>query len=404
MAQVQFCNKPKPRRVFDAINTNEWKVLDEIWGYSQTQTHGGVIDDNVTFDNEGNLVLIANGDWYVGDKQGIVDTSDISVTGGQRTGSAIQSTQTYGPGSFEVDIKFPSFNGICTAMWLYNYRDNGDGTHNNWEIDIEVHGTTSGNVGNYQTPLFTTWTTEQSNTSNYVDIGYSLADGKFHRMRIDWHTGENPRVEYYVDGVLWCTQTTNVPTNQMYFTIGCWFPNGWCGEPNFETDFALVKGFRYTPFAAESATTYNCGTISSGGWQQNVQIPTKNLVANGSFDNDFAKYQNLQPAGETYAWSVTDSNATIFNGQITFDGTLTQLVTVDCLGETFVFCANGSGSGTVKITYQSIVDGVTINQSVTIPLNVARQFTPPANCTQLKIEIVSSGSLTLSDVTLKVVC
>lgn len=367
---------------------------------------GGVIRENVTFDEDGNLILIANGDKYVGDKQGIPYGADESlVSGGQRTGAMITSTQTYGPGSFEVVMKIPAFNGICTSIWLFNYfadPNDADVIHN-YEIDIEVHGTTINsngslaNQGNLCTPMFTSWVTEQKSHSDFASVA-NLADGKFHAYRIDWHTGDDPYVEYYIDGVLLCTQRQSelgtIPTNEMYFNIGCWFPYNWCGNPNFETDYAVVKSFKYTPFQNETADKVNCDTNESGGWLDNIAVPAKNFLACGDFDYDF------RAEGSNNAWSVTDENATVANGQITFDGTLCQTVTMDCFGNTYTLTAVGSGNASIKVTYQSIVDGVEVSGEVTGAMGSPLTFTAPDNCTQLLIEIVSGGTVTIDSVVL----
>ena len=324
-----------------------------------------------------------------------MDTSDITVTGGQRTGAAIRSINTYGPGSFEVVMKIPAFNGICTSMWLFNYISNPDGADRNYEIDIEIHGTTTGNVGNLRTPLFTSWITEGAeHQSEYKAAPSMLADGKFHSYRIDWHTGDKPYVEYYIDGVLLCTQNTYIPTNEMYLNIGCWFPNNWCGNPNFETDYAVVKSFKYTAFENETADKVNCDTNESGGWLDNIAVPAKNFLACGNFDYDF------RAEGSNNAWSVTDENATVANGQITFDGTLCQTVTMDCFGNTYTLTAEGSGNASIKVTYQSIVDGVEVSGEVTDAMGSPLTFTAPDNCTQLLIEIVSGGTVTINRVVL----
>ena len=323
-----------------------------------------------------------------------MDTSNITVTGGQRTGACIVSTQTYGPGSFEVVMKIPSFNGICTSMWLYNYIATEEGTPNhNYEIDIEIHGTTSSNAGNLRTPLFTSWITEgKEHQSEYKAAPTMLADGQFHTYRIDWHTGDHPYVEYYIDGVLLCTQDTYIPTNEMYVNIGCWFPNGWCGNPNFETDYAVVKSFTYTPFEGETAAKENCDPRTAGGFVKGVEIPQKNLLACGNFDYDFRESNNV--------WTVTDENATVADGQITFDGTLSQTVTMDCFGNAYALTINGTGNATVKVTYQSIVDGVEVTGEATGAMGQPLIFTTPANCTQLLIEIVSDGTVTINSATL----
>ena len=365
----------------------------------KVKVQGGVIQENVTFDADGNLILIANGDLYVGDKQGVPYGADESiVSGGQRTGAKVQSANTYGPGSFEVTMKIPVFSGICTSMWLYN---NFGGA--NYEIDIEIHGTAvrngqllgmdngSTNIGSTSTPLFTTWVTERDYTSEYKNVGYNLADGQFHKYRIDWHTGDNPYIEYYIDDVLVCTQTTNVPTNEMYPNIGCWFPRDWCGQPTFETDYAVVKSFTYTPFAGETAAKENCEALQSGRFLEGITVPTTNFVANGDFAYELNKND---------AWKLTDDNATYASGSLTYTGTLSQTVTMDCLGLNYALTVNGSGNCNVKVTYLSIVNDVEVTGEVTGALGETITLATPEHCTQLLIEIISNGELTVNSVQL----
>ncbi len=319
------------------------------------------------------------------------------VSGGQRTGARVTSTRTYGPGSFEVTMKIPAFNGICTSIWLFNYFDDpaGSTTPRNHEIDIEIHGTNGYNPANLAKPMFTSWTTERNSRSDFAELGYNLADGKFHTYRIDWHTGDDPYVEYYVDGVLWCTQRQSecgtIPTNEMYFNIGCWFPYRWCGEPDFETDYMVVQSFSYTPFEGETADKVNTATQEAGGWLAGIEVPAKNLIANGNFDYEITAND---------AWNVLDGGtATIANGNLTLNGTLTQNVYMDCLGLSYNLLAEGNGNATVKVTYLSLADGSELG-SVEGTLGENLVLATPANCTQLKIEIISSGEVTLSGVSL----
>lgn len=364
------------------------------------RVQGGVIQENVTFDADGNLILIANGDWYNGDKEGVPYGADESlVSGGQRTGAKITSTKTYGPGSFEVSMKIPAFNGICTSIWLFNYFDDplGSGIPCNHEIDIEVHGTNKLNNANLAKPMFTSWTTERNSRSDFAELGYNLADGKFHTYRIDWHTGADPYVEYYIDGVLYCTQRQSecgtIPTNEMYFNIGCWFPYNWCGEPDFETDYMVVQSFSYTPFEGETAGKVNAETLPSGGWLDNIEVPAKNLVANGNF---------AYGIDVNDAWNVLDGGtATVANGVLTLNGTLVQNVYMDCLGLSYNLLVEGNGNATVKVTYLSLADGSELGVADGT-LGEALTLNTPANCTQLKIEIISSGEANISGVSLSV--
>lgn len=401
------------------VDKNEWQVSETVWSpvYNKTdeqgnvvydddgnpvtvRVQGGVIQENVTFDADGNLILIANGDWYNGDKEGVPYGADESlVSGGQRTGAKITSTRTYGPGSFEVSMKIPAFNGICTSIWLYNYFEDplGSGIPCNHEIDIEIHGTNAYNNATLAKPMFTSWTTERNSHSDFAELGYNLADGKFHTYRIDWHTGDDPYIEYYVDGVLWCTQRQSecgtIPTNEMYFNIGCWFPYRWCGEPDFETDYMVVESFSYTPFENETADKVNTETLVAGGWLDSIEVPTKNLVANGNFDYDITANN---------AWTISDvGTATVANGNLTLNGTLTQNVYMDCLGLSYNLLVQGNGNATVKVTYLSLADGSELG-SVNGIIGETMNLNTPENCTQLKIEIISTEEVILNEVSLLV--
>lgn len=327
------------------------------------------------------------------------------VPQGQRTGAKVQSCNTYGPGSFVVSMKIPAFSGICTSMWLFNSFKDTDNPEIVWnyEIDIEIHGTAvkngqllgmdngSVNIGNLSTPLFTTWVTERNYTSEYKNVGYNLADGQFHTYRIDWHTGDSPRVEYYIDGVIICTQTTNVPTNEMYLNIGCWFPRDWCGQPSFETDYAVVKSFSYTPFSGETAAKQNCETLSNGGFLDGVTVPETNYIANGSFNYELNKNS---------AWTLTDDSASYESGSISFNGTMSQTVTMDCLGLNYALKVDGQGNANVKVTYLSIVNDVEVTGEVTGNLGETILLETPENCTALLVEIISDGQVTVSSVQL----
>ncbi|MDE7082695.1 MAG: glycoside hydrolase family 16 protein [Clostridia bacterium] len=383
---------------------DSWVVQNRVWGFTGTQSHGGVIADNLTYDEEGNLVFIVNGDYYEGDKKGI-NEAYYGVNGGKRTGATIKSRNTYGPGSFEAVMKIPSFNGICTSIWLFNYIERDGQEASNYEIDIEVHGTavdSNGNpinTNNLSSVLCTSWLTETNFISETKGVGYALNDGDFHSYRIDWHTGENPRVEYYIDGILVCTQTTHVPDNEMYLNIGCWFPKDWCGDPAFETDYMTLKSFSYTPFAGETAGKLSTATDNGREgevYHPWVEMPKNNLLANGNFD-----INRTNPV-----WNIP-LGATVNDG-ITFSGTLSQTVYMDCGGVDYRLAILASGKAEVKLSYLSIVNGVTVSGSKSFSLNNATltgsifDFTPPDNCTAFKLEIISEGQINVKSANLNI--
>jgi hypothetical protein len=330
----------------------------------------------VTKDEDGNVVLIANG-LYAGEKC---------------TGSNIKSVNTFAPGSFEVTMRIPSQDGICIALWLYNNFTTDDEIDHNYEIDMEMHGTAVKdgalrNDGNLSTVLCSTWLTESEDdhTYQYAPVGYNLNDGEFHTFRMDWHTGDDARVEYYVDGNLLCTITENVPDNEMYFNIGLWFPKGWCGEPTFEQDFAVVSSFTYTPFEDETAETANCDTLSgAGNCLSNIPVPTENLLANGSFSAD----------SYMYVWEGNAQQTA--NGAYVAEGnTLQQTVTVDCGGIDYQLTVDHDGDVTVVVEYGSLTGGETTSETLTLSDGVYH-FTPAEGSTKFTVKITAgNGGATL---------
>lgn len=298
-------------------------------------------------------------------------------------------------------MKIPSANGICSSLWLFNYLDE----QHNYEIDIELHGTNSLNSGNLRQALLSTWITTsetaEGSTHSYVNAPTALNDGQFHTYRIDWHTGANPRVEYYIDGVKLLTITDTVPQNEMYVNIGCWFPNGWCGKPNFETDTMVIRSFDYTPFAGETAGKQNTITLTPNQssyyvFPQVSELPTSNLIADGAFD----------PArtGDKRVWSVP-SGASITNGGITFTGEISQAVELDCGGLEYELDLSGTGSAAVTVTFGSIVNGVSVtgSQVFTFANGGKYKITPPDDCTVFTVKISATTSVTLTSARLTVI-
>lgn len=348
------------------------------------QSHGGVISDNVCYDSEGNLVLIVNGDYYEGSKKGI-NASYSSFYGGKRTGAAVVSRQAYGYGSFEVEMTVPAFNGICTAMWLYNYFPSPDGGRDrNHEIDIEIHGTavrddgTLRNEGNLRSVLCTTWVTEADYTSRYVSAGGPLNDGEFHRFRFDWHPD---RVEFYVDGVYLYASTTNIPDNKMYLNIGCWFPENWCGEPDFETDYVKVRRFVYRPFAEKASGLYAGDQSGSSAVNAGAVLPERNYFANGALSYDIALNDAFTVEGE-YSWSM---------GELSFEGRAIQSADMDAGGLKYLFTCDLTEGVSVTVLYETLVGGRRVLASEEI--SGGSVLCPPEGTTRLTFVFEGKGSI-----------
>ncbi|MCR4694295.1 MAG: glycoside hydrolase family 16 protein [Pseudobutyrivibrio sp.] len=214
-----------------SLNTDIWETVDQVWGAG----NHGVSSSNVSLDGAGHLIIRGTGD----------------LNSYPRNGGCIRTvTENYASGSYEVRMKAMPQMGALSAMWTY-YND-GNINH---EIDIELPG----NRNSFNYVLCTDWIkeieTNEYRTSQLIP-SFNQADGQYHTYRFDWHTEPGQeRVEYYVDGQLLTTQYTTVPFHSGKFWVGVWFPNNWCGEPNFDEDYLYIDYVKYTPFY-ESGDVY----------------------------------------------------------------------------------------------------------------------------------------------------
>ena len=400
--QVYFDN-PYIKNVLDykmELNLYDFIAQERVWGYKDTQTHGGVIRDNVVRKDDGTIDIIVNGSYYEGDKLG-VNSSYSDVYGGKKTGADLKSKEAYSYGTFEVVMTVPSFNGICTSIWLYNnFTNELGGDNHNYEIDIEIHGSVIEEGAllpkNLSGILCSSWLTEKIYESVFRSVGRNLADGKYHKFTIEW-TPEY--IKYYVDDVLYETQTGHIPTNKMYLNIGAWFPNGWCGEANFESDLFSVKSFKYTPYVGTASIgERESDTIVSNTmirpWIKTIE---KNLIANPTFDTTRTNMVWVLSEGSTL-----ESNA--------LNGTITQIVEMDAYDTDYVLDVTYKGSAKITVYYESLVDGViTEEYSSSVDANHTSMskeslvLEPVDNTTKLRVVIESvDGSTQLQKIKLTI--
>jgi hypothetical protein len=251
----------------NGIDINVWEIANTKWG----NNNNGVIKDNVHYTSDGILVLQANGDNYDGPYKGYNSSS------GKRTGAALISNEAFGPGRFEARMKaLPRF-GATTAFWTFYYNDKLSINH---EIDIEL------NVNNDFRSVWTTnWTT--LNDSDHYEATTDIVhnDGEWHVYKFEWHT--NPmRIDYYIDDILIKTSFTNIPTYAGKLWIGNWFPDGWAGTPDFETDYTLVDYIRYTPYINNPYTPTEGGRSNNPSHYptEPITLPKTNLISNPGFE------------------------------------------------------------------------------------------------------------------------
>lgn len=272
-----------------SLDTANWLVAKRQWGGANA--NGGVVPENVKVQN-GKLVLEAHGDLYTGPVKG-VNKDGTTRADGKRVGAAIATNAYYGSGSYEISMKVAPRLGVCSAVWTFHYQEvepgdpqyqgSGDYYVVNHEIDIEIPGRTGPthtNIG-FDKALLNTWTGENEGeyTTGYTNLGKFVDDNQFHTYRFDWHTGgngETKRVDFYLDGVFLRSATADVPDIAGRLWLGAWFPNGWTGTPNFDTDTFEIDWVRITPFD-EPGDRFLPETYPNDGWATPVtdtQAPT----------------------------------------------------------------------------------------------------------------------------------
>ncbi|MDE7296618.1 MAG: glycoside hydrolase family 16 protein, partial [Clostridia bacterium] len=394
---------------YKRIDPNEYLAMHRVWAPDPDgngiQNHGGVIADNVYLEENGDVVITANGSYYEGNKKGISSVENYAANyGGKRTGGVIISKDTYGPGSFEVVMKIPAFNDIVSTIWLYKWLEGYEDY--NHEMDIEIYGATPwGGDASFDYAMCSTWLreTDPYHDVQTVPVKYKLNDGKLHTYRFDWHLGDNPHADFYMDNVYICSNYKAIPTNEMNMNIGCWFAS-WGGASNFETDSLVIKSFKYTPFDNEEATRYDCGTIipNAAGQYRNINrgtAPKTNLISN----------YNFNASRDNFVWDT--SAGTITNGKL--NGTVSQNVEGDAAGITYDLTVKASGKIKIKVTYSSIADtpskgSVEFEFESTSLTEKTFRFTPPPDAkapddfrqhqngvTALIIEITSDSGATV---------
>lgn len=250
------------------LDTNVWIIHNTVWGLSSNEEyhHGGVIRENCYTEN-GHAVMRSFGDYYSG---------SLKATNGRTTriGGAMYTKKTFASGRYEIKmmpVQRPNM-GILSSPWTYRSESlspkddsiaynkalsKGANILNetitiNSEIDIELKGTDLAN------PIMKHWLTVEKSAGGATQLPINLNDGKFHIYRWDWHTGghgEEARVEYYIDDILYRTITEYVPYMSANMTIGNWFAwwasldlDGTYKAPLFDTDYMYVDWLKITPF------------------------------------------------------------------------------------------------------------------------------------------------------------
>lgn len=261
-----------------------WTCAHKAWGGK----NGGVISENVFINENNELVLRAQGDLATSGFHGVNNKGE-RIDRYTRVGNSIVSKDYMGPGSYIVEAKMPPKTGACFAMWTFHYEEvfPGDprwqslldeglsiqGTAasgyyivRNHEIDIEtptaLKGAPDMEITSWENCRFNNWhgELESEYTDAFVDCQSNLSDGEYHEYRFDWHVDDNPRVEFYIDGVLKHINYDFTPNIVGKLWIGYWFPsapnNHWAGKvADWVEQSCLVRKFEFIPFIDEHART-----------------------------------------------------------------------------------------------------------------------------------------------------
>ena len=103
------------------VKEENWLIGDQAWGGN----NGGVVPENVSYTDDGILLLRGNGGYYQeGEVRGVGDVKD-----GRYTGAALISNFMVGPGRYEIKMKVLPRIGACTAFWTYAYEFENELNH-----------------------------------------------------------------------------------------------------------------------------------------------------------------------------------------------------------------------------------------------------------------------------------
>ena len=276
----------------EGIRSEYWNIGNTKWGTN----NGGVLAENVSYTADGIVVLQCNGDLYTGPLRGHGNSH------GRRTGAQLVSREYFGPGRFEVRLKCLPRLGSTTAFWTY-YNDGP----NNYEIDIEL------NVEQDFTAVWNTnWLTLEQSDHFVAHSPAVHNDGEWHVYAFEWHT-EPARIDYYVDDVLTHTSQVYIPDTAMPVNIGNWFPDGWAGSPDFETDYTFVDWFRYTPYRGNDHTPHAKDAASDPALYPSEPraLPAANLISNAGMESAAPMPEGSAQAGQN-AWRQSGGGSAAF--------------------------------------------------------------------------------------------
>ncbi len=240
-----------------------------------------------------------------------------SIGGRQYSSGRIESAGRFAQkyGRFEYRAKLPGTQSIWPAFWLLP-------ASNAWPPEIDIHEL----LGHQPTKIYGThhWGTAAApinNGGSFVGPDYT-AD--FHIFAVEWWPD---RIDWFVDGVKYFTDTTNIPQEPMFIIINTAVGGNWPGFPNASTVLPqfhvvdYVRVYQWQPANTldnpafetgdKNANTFGTWTKFGNAFVQDLQ-PRSGLFCakayglfNGVANNESGFYQDRAiNAGDNVAASV----------------------------------------------------------------------------------------------------
>ena len=378
------------------ISPDKWYIANRSWGGDHWN---GCKPENVSYTADGIALLKVQGKY----------STDLPMTG-----AVIITHDTYGAGRFSVAAKVMPRLGGCNAMWTFYYANGGNTNH---EIDIEMPGhiTSGDNRGGeigYDRVLNTNWLAENNSVSVGTKTATPANDGKWHLYSFEWHTSPTPRVDYYVDGVKTCSSTEVIPTIKGFFEIGCWLPNSWCGDPDFDTDYMMVDWVAYDPY--DEPNTPQPAPAHPGAYatpaqhpQAPVAMPQTDYISNGTFERDADAWAKTGSANITTAAKYEGAKGLSLTGSSEASQTITA-VYGGFKYDLSAFAKVKSGSAKIEVTFKNRAGTIlsagtkTFNLSLAEFAKVGGEVVAPAGSENMTVKIVStSGTIYVDNVSLR---
>ena len=276
------------------ISTARWNVTKRRWGAN----NGGQRPENLFKNsNEGTITFRALGNYYT-DSEFVNTNEGAPSTDGKLTGATIETISEYGPGRFETRMRIAPSVGACSAFWIYSAKGS-DYT----EIDIEFPYKDSDGF-RFDKMLCSSYISESTvTTSPTSQLINSPVDNEYHTFAFDWQCSEGvKRVDWYFDGQLVKTNTTNIPSKGARIWIGCWVQNNenGFGTPNFDKTYMDVDYVRYIPFKNQTVSN-----VGENPYIPSQTVPTTNTVINRKNFLPNAKFDSGSTLGYEKTGTVT---------------------------------------------------------------------------------------------------